>query len=65
MFDQTGSLEAGKQADIVLWSGDPFSTYTKAERVFIDGGLAYALDAQQDWPVSDFEIGQVGEGDSK
>ena len=55
----------GKQADIVLWSGDPFSTYTKAERVFIDGGLAYALDAQQDWPVSDFEIGQVGEGDSK
>ena len=65
IFDQTGSLEAGKQADIVLWSGDPFSTYTKAERVFIDGGLAYALDAQQDWPVSDFEIGQVGEGDSK
>ena len=65
IFDQTGSLEVGKQADIVLWSGDPFSTYTKAERVFIDGGLAYALDAQQDWPVSDFEIGQVGEGDSK
>lgn len=65
IFDQIGSLEVGKQADIVLWSGDPFSTYTKAERVFIDGGLAYALDAQQDWPVSDFEIGQVGEGDSK
>jgi imidazolonepropionase-like amidohydrolase len=29
----TGTLEAGKQADVVLWSGDPFSVYSKAEKV--------------------------------
>src|SRR4029079_4935982 len=31
----TGSLEAGKQADVVIWSGNPFSTYSKAEKVFV------------------------------
>ncbi len=65
VFDKTGSLEAGKQADLVLWNGNPFSTYTKAARVYIDGGLAYSLDDEQSWPVSDFELGQVGEGDVK
>ena len=33
----TGSLEAGKNADVVVWSGDPFSVYSRAEQVFIDG----------------------------
>jgi imidazolonepropionase-like amidohydrolase len=37
----TGSLEAGKNADVVIWSGDPFSVYAKAERVFVDGALLY------------------------
>ena len=65
IFDKTGSLEPGKQADIVLWSGNPFSTYTKAEKVYIDGGLAYERDDRAGWPLSDFEMGQVGEGDVK
>jgi imidazolonepropionase-like amidohydrolase len=33
----TGSLEAGKDADIVIWSGDPFELTTHAEKVFIRG----------------------------
>jgi imidazolonepropionase-like amidohydrolase len=33
----TGSLEVGKDADIVIWSGDPFELTTSAERVFIKG----------------------------
>jgi imidazolonepropionase-like amidohydrolase len=37
----TGSLEPGKNADVVIWSTDPFSVYTKAEQVFIDGALMY------------------------
>jgi len=37
----TGSLEAGKNADVVIWNGDPFSVYAKAERVFIDGADVY------------------------
>ncbi len=65
IFAQTGSLENGKHADLVLWSGDPFSTYTQAERVYIDGGLIFDRAAPDSWPVSDFELGQVGEGDAK
>ncbi len=65
IFEQTGSLEPGKNADVVLWSGDPFSTYTQAEKVYIDGGLAYDRANPEQWPISDFELGQVGEGDKK
>lgn len=39
--DVTGSLTPGKDADVVVWSGDPFSVYAKAELVFIDGALIY------------------------
>lgn len=35
--DLVGSLEPGKDADIVLWSGDPFDFYSKVEQVFING----------------------------
>ncbi|MBA2604056.1 MAG: amidohydrolase family protein [Acidobacteria bacterium] len=35
--DRTGSLEAGKDADVVIWSGDPFELMTTAEHVFIKG----------------------------
>lgn len=34
---QTGSLEAGKDADFVLWNGHPLSTYTRAEQTWVDG----------------------------
>jgi imidazolonepropionase-like amidohydrolase len=35
--DRVGSLEAGKDADVVIWSGDPFELSTNVERVFIKG----------------------------
>ncbi len=61
----TGSLEPGKMADVVLWNGDPLSVYTRPEKVWIDGALLYdALDPARR-PVSDFELGQPGEGDVK
>ncbi|GAB3015483.1 amidohydrolase [Bowmanella dokdonensis] len=65
IYDQTGSLEPGKNADLVLWSSDPFSTYAQAERVYIDGGLAFDRQDPASWPVQDFELGQPGEGDVK
>ena len=39
--DETGTLEAGKMADVVVWSRHPFSVYSKAEAVFVDGVLEY------------------------
>ncbi|UAA37377.1 amidohydrolase family protein [Paraneptunicella aestuarii] len=63
IFDQTGSLEVGKDADVVLWSADPFSTYALAEHVYIDGALVYDRNNPDLWPVSDFELDQPGEGE--
>ena len=65
LFDRTGSLKPGKMADVVLWNGNPFSTYTRPERVWIDGALMYDANNPKLRPVSDFELGQPGEGDVK
>ena len=35
--DQVGSLAAGKRADVVIWSGDPFEFASHAEHVFVNG----------------------------
>jgi imidazolonepropionase-like amidohydrolase len=57
--DRIGSLEVGKQADVVLWSGNPFSVYTKADRVWIDGVLVYDRDDRTGAWRTDFELGYV------
>ncbi|MFZ4165628.1 amidohydrolase [Brevundimonas sp. NPDC058933] len=61
---ETGSLEPGKRADVVIWSADPFSIYARADQVFIDGGLAFDRTNPAFQPVSDFELGQPGFGQS-
>lgn len=63
--DKTGSLKAGKMADVVLWNGNPFSAYTRPDKVWIDGALLYDAADPRRRPVSDFELGQPGEGDVK
>ena len=61
----TGSLEPGKMADVVLWNGNPLSVYSRPEKVWVDGALLYDADDRKRRPVSDFELGQPGEGDVK
>lgn len=61
----TGTLEVGKDADVVLWSGDPFSVYTKADKTFVDGAVVFDRNDPSRQPVMDFELGQPGEGDVK
>ena len=53
----TGTLEKGKMADVVVWSGNPFSVYAKAQQVFIDGVLMYDRNNPERQPHSDFELG--------
>ncbi len=65
ILERTGTLAPGKMADVVLWNGNPFSDYTRPERVWIDGAEMYDSNNPKRRPVSDFELGQPGEGDVK
>ena len=58
ILDQTGTLEAGKMADVVLWSGNPFSSYAQAEQVYVDGARLYDRRDPSRQPRSDFMLGQ-------
>lgn len=55
--EEIGSLEEGKRADVVIWDGDPFSVYTKAERVYLDGALVYDRNDPRTHRSSDFMLG--------
>ena len=61
----TGSLTPGKMGDVVLWNGNPLSVYARPEKVWVDGALLYDANDPKRRPVSDFELGQPGEGDVK
>ena len=61
--DRIGSLEPGKNADLVLWTGNPLSVYSRVEKVWIDGALRYDLrDPREQWRT-DFELGYVPAGE--
>ena len=55
----TGSLEKGKMGDVVIWDGNPFSVYTKTEKVFIDGILKYSSEDISLPKPTDFELGII------
>ncbi len=55
--DRIGSLAAGKNADVVIWSGHPFSVYTHADKVFLDGALVYDRADPKRQAQSDFMLG--------
>jgi len=46
----------------VLWSGDPFSVYSKAEQVYNDGWLVYDRKDPKRQPFSDFNVGIADPG---
>jgi N-acetylglucosamine-6-phosphate deacetylase len=39
-----GSLEAGKDADFVIWNGNPLSQFTRAEQTWVDGRRYFSLE---------------------
>ncbi|HWT14557.1 MAG TPA: amidohydrolase [Patescibacteria group bacterium] len=59
--DRVGTLEVGKQADVVIWNGNPFSVYAKAEQVFIDGALRFDRNDRSTWHQADVMLGMTQE----
>jgi imidazolonepropionase-like amidohydrolase len=56
ILDRTGTLEAGKMADVVIWDRSPLSIYASAQQVFIDGEMVFdKTTARKTW--SDFNVG--------
>tara|TARA_Y100001970_G_scaffold288855_1_gene417336 strand:- start:17929 stop:19323 length:1395 start_codon:yes stop_codon:yes gene_type:complete len=60
-----GSLEPGKMADVVIWDGNPFSIYSKTEKVFIDGLLKYDFEDSLTPHATDFELGIISPTDNR
>ncbi len=60
--DRVGTLEVGKNADVVLWSGDPLSVYSIPDQVWIDGALRWDRHDPAYQRVADFELGLVEKG---
>ena len=57
IHERTGTLEAGKLADIVIWSGSPFSVYSHAQLVMIEGSIVYDRNNPAPAPRTDFTVG--------
>ena len=55
--DRVGTLEPGKNADVVVWSANPFSVYARADQVFVDGALLFDRSNPALQPRTDFELG--------
>jgi imidazolonepropionase-like amidohydrolase len=57
IISQTGTLEPGKMADVVVWNRDPFSVYALTDLVLVDGVVLYDR-SKPGMPESDFLLGQ-------
>lgn len=42
-----GSVETGKHADVVLWSGHPLSVYSNAEKTLVEGVVYFDIDRDE------------------
>ncbi len=60
--NRVGSLEAGKDADFVVLSGDPLSTYTHIEQTWVEGKKVFDLSNPADHL---YAVGGPGAGDSR
>lgn len=57
--ERTGRIEVGYAADLVLWNSNPFSVYSRADLVLIDGYLYYDRNDPSKQPITDFSLGQT------
>ena len=57
--ERTGRIEVGYAADLVLWNSNPFSVYSRADLVLIDGYLYFDRNDPSKQPITDFSLGQT------
>jgi imidazolonepropionase-like amidohydrolase len=55
-----GSLEAGKDADFIMLSGDPLSVYTRVEQTWVEGQMVFDLERPADRLVAVGGLGATG-----
>jgi imidazolonepropionase-like amidohydrolase len=57
---RVGSLEAGKDADFIVLSGDPLSVYTRVEQTWVEGQMVFDLERPADRLVAVGGLGATG-----
>jgi imidazolonepropionase-like amidohydrolase len=60
--DRVGSLEAGKDADFIVLSGDPFSVYTHVLQTYVEGKKVFDRNDPKDYLIA---VGGYGASDDK
>lgn len=60
--DRIGSLKKGKDADLVILSGDPLSVYTRVLQTWVDGKKVFDLDDPKDHLIA---VGGYGAGNDR
>jgi len=63
--EKIGSIEVGKNADLVLWDGPPLSVYSHASKVWIDGIMQYDAEEPAVRPTSDFNMSILVAGENR
>ena len=58
-------MYAGQGAGVLVWMGGQSGVYSRADLVFVDGAVTWNRADVNSQPVTDFELGQPGEGDRK
>jgi imidazolonepropionase-like amidohydrolase len=46
--NRVGTIEAGKDADLVVWTANPLSSFARAERTFVDGRELFSLEKDKE-----------------
>ncbi|MEM6793227.1 MAG: amidohydrolase family protein [Acidobacteriota bacterium] len=62
--DRIGSLEAGKDADFIILSGDPLSVYTRVEQTYVEGEKLFDLEDDKDRLIASGGWGAGSERDA-